>query len=298
MYPGYSPADHIYGEAAQEFGERAAELKRKGMDLKLDPTGPQYVIGQSKKPRRLSHESGQAPSTAASSPEAQVISRQDAEAEPMEGVEQSTSESQYFVIDSKPTPLADLSDMQKHKNKANDKAKRRVSFKEAQRVEANSLNSPDALKAKKVKGATAESPAAASTSVAVQDADISEEVETRLKAKEEKRKRREEKKRKRESGGSSPHCHAETSAISADGPLGTTPDEKPSKKKHKKDQNEHTGAAEPLTKALKHKEAKMQKREKNKKRKHKADVCEQTAASSAPVENEKPKKKMKDAISN
>ena len=49
MYPGYSPADHQYGEAAQEFGQEWAEAKRKGFDFQPAEDGPQYQIGQSKK---------------------------------------------------------------------------------------------------------------------------------------------------------------------------------------------------------------------------------------------------------
>ena len=49
MYPGYSPADHIYGEASQEYGQRYSEMKKQGIELKQGPDGIEYVVGQSSK---------------------------------------------------------------------------------------------------------------------------------------------------------------------------------------------------------------------------------------------------------
>ena len=294
MYPGYSPADHIYGEAAQEYGQRAAELKRNGIDLKLDPDGPQYVVGQSKKPRRLSQE----PETltgSVSSASAPSVKSQGQGGEPMEGVELSTSEPQYFVIDSKPNVVADLGEMQKQKNKANDKAKRRVSFKEEQEGETASNNSFETRKPKKAKIIASETPAAVESEPAVQEEDISAEVEARLKAKEEKRKRREEKKRKRYSGDSSEIAQSETPTIPAGVPDGTSsmPIEKPKKKMLKLDQSEQSGTTERSTKLDAEKESKKDK----KNRKQKATTNGKDSAGLAEIENEKPKKKKKDTTS-
>ncbi|ERF71522.1 hypothetical protein EPUS_00511 [Endocarpon pusillum Z07020] len=291
MYPGYSPADHIYGEAAQEYGERAAELKRKGVDLQLDPNGPQYVVGQNKKPRLLSQE----PETLAgsvSSTSAPSMRSQGQGGEPMEGVELSTGEPQYFVIDSKPSVVADLGEMQKQKNKANDKAKRRVSFKEEQEGEAASNNSFEPRKHKKAKMITSETPAAVIPEPAVQEEDISAEVEARLKAKEEKRKRKEEKKRKRYSGDSSEIAQGETPTIPAGAPDGTssTSIEKPKKKMRKLDQSEQTDTAELSIKADAEKESKKDK----KKKKQKATINGEDCAGLAETENVKPRKKKKD----
>lgn len=291
MYPGYSPADHIYGEAAQEYGERAAELKRKGIDLQLDPNGPQYVIGQSKKPRLLSQE----PDTrtgSVSSASAPSMRSQGQGGEPMEGVELSTGEPQYFVIDSKPSVVADLGEMQKQKNKANDKAKRRVSFREEQEGETASNNSFETRKPKKAKIITSETPAAVNPEPAVEEEDISAEVEARLKAKEEKRKRKEEKKRKRHSGDSLEMAQSETPTIPAGAPDGTSSMliEKPKKKRLKLDQSEQSDAAELSIKVDAEKESKKDK----KKKKQKATTNGTDSAGLAEIENEKPRKKKKD----
>ena len=52
MYPGYSPADHEYGQAAQEFGKMWSGAKEQGIDFKIEPDGPQYEIGQAKGRKR------------------------------------------------------------------------------------------------------------------------------------------------------------------------------------------------------------------------------------------------------
>ena len=56
MYPGYSPADHQYGKAAQEVGQEWAEAKRKGVEFQPAKDGPQYEIGQASKRRKKSIE--------------------------------------------------------------------------------------------------------------------------------------------------------------------------------------------------------------------------------------------------
>ncbi len=289
MYPGYSPADHIYGEAAQEYGERAAELKRKGMDLKLDPDGPQYVVGHEKRPRRLSQEPEQTQPASISSAGAQNVSREDEEGEPMEGIEQSTDAEQYFVIDSKPTPIIDPGEIQKQKNKANDKAKRRVSFKEEQDVGSASINNPDIPKTKKAKVSATEPPAVVNCGSSVQEEDLSEEVDARLKAKEEKRRRKQEKKRKRDSGDSLEIGQEHASSELAYGRVDTSLVGKPRKKLHKKDQNEISGAAEPSAEASDDKESK---KDRKKKKKVGADE-EEDAAATGGDGKEKPKKRRK-----
>lgn len=289
MYPGYSPADHIYGEAAQEFGAHAAELKRKGMDLKLDPNGPEYVVGQNKKPRNSSQEPGQMQPASVSSSNEEKVGGQAIEGDPMEGVEQSTSESQYFVIDSKPSPISDVGEIQKHKNKANDKAKRRVSFKGEQDLGEASINSSDTPRTKRAKASRMESPAAAKSNSVVPEEDLSAEVEARLKAKEEKRKRKEEKKRKRDSGESLENIQAETSATLADRPIDTLSTGKPKKKMHKKNQIVVTDEAEPQAEAIDDQDSKREK----KKKKDKADAGSPEGPVSAPAESEEPKKKRK-----
>lgn len=295
MYPGYSPADHIYGEAAEEYGKRAADLKRQGIDLKLDPNGPQYVVGQTKKPRRLSQEP-EILIGSISSASAPNANNQDQGGEPMEGIEQSASEPRYFVIDSKPSLVADVGEMQKQKNKANDKAKRRVSFKEEQEGEAGHDNSFEARKPKKAKITAIESPAAILPESAVQKEDISAEVEARLKAKEEKRKRKEEKKRKRDSGDSAKIMQSDNSTIptGAHTETSSTSIEKPKKKMLKLDQNDHSDTTELLNKTDAEKQPKTDK----KKKKQRTTLDGEGSAISAEPENEKPrKKKKKDRVS-
>jgi hypothetical protein len=287
MYPGYSPADHIYGEAAQEYGEHAAVLKRKGVELTHDPHGPQYVVGQSKKLRRLSQE----PETLSgfvSSASAHHVNGEDQGGEPMEGVEQSTDVSQYFVIDSRPTPISELGDLQKHRNKANDKAKRRVSFKDEQDDEAASNDVFDAPKMKKVKISAPESHTAVSVESEVREEDISAEVEARLKAKEEKRKSKEEKKRKRDSAESMDNAQTPASIAQTDGHVEPPASKKPKKKTHKKSQDDVVDAAAHPSNTTSERSSKKDK-EKKKKR---ASADEQATTE---VEHEKaPKNSTKD----
>lgn len=287
MYPGYSPADHIYGEAAQEYGEHAAVLKRKGIDLTPDPHGPQYVVGQSKKLRRSSQEPESLPGSA-SSASGHSINVEDQGGEPMEGVEQSTDASQYFVIDSRPTPLSELGDLQKHKNKANDKAKRRVSFKDEQDDEAASNDVSDAPKVKKVKISAPESHNVVNVESAVREDDISAEVEARLTAKEEKRKRKEEKKRKRESADSVDKAQTPASVAQTDVNVEPPAAKKPKKKTHKKSQDDIVDAAAQPSNTTSEKASK--KDEEKKKKKKRASAGEENTTE---VEHEKPAKNSK-----
>ena len=280
MYPGYSPADHIYGEAAQEYGAVAAELKRKGIETKLDPSGPQYIVGQSKKPRRLSQEPEQV-SPASKVPADASVKSPKGGGEPMEGVEQFTSESQYFIIDSKPTSVTDLGEIHKQKNKANDKVKRRVSFKEEQETLAD-IDDSGAPKLKKAKVSTTDSPIVANVRTAVEEEDISAEVDARLKAKEEKRKRKEKKKRKRESADSTGNMQPEASATMVDDVAETALTEK------SKEQHGASNAADVSAEAVKDPKSK-----KDKKKKKKADADGSVAEAFATSEPGEPKKKRK-----
>jgi hypothetical protein len=228
MYPGYSPADHIYGEAASEFGKQMAELKKQGIELPKDPNGPEYDVaaekraGQEqieeiKKRRKLAKQSGS----------------QDDEAEPMEGVEE-TDPSQLFIIDSNPTPVALFqanvtTSLTKAKNKANDKAKRR----NANEGDVTTEAFEEAPKKKKFKAETdlAESKEPLSD-------DFEAEVEAKHKEKEERRKAKKEKKRKRET---------ESSDLVVENPEASMKDskaEKPKKKKSKKTKSDAEAAAD------------------------------------------------------
>ena len=52
MYPGYSPADVLYGDPAREFGEQWTLAKEQGAEFNTEPDGPQYELGQAKGVRK------------------------------------------------------------------------------------------------------------------------------------------------------------------------------------------------------------------------------------------------------
>jgi hypothetical protein len=288
MYPGYSPADHIYGEAAAEYGAMIAEARRQGKEIKSDPNGIEYVVGQSQLSAREQLEEVKKSFAAkkakrnATSTEAE---RDQGNGEPMEGVEQTADMSQLFMVDANPTPVSALQNMpenssSKGKNKANDKAKRSVSLLEDQ---ANAVGEApeDSHQPKRVKTAKAEE-ATIKPKPLVEEDDISAEVDRRLKEKEERRRRKMEKKRKRESDSSQVE-RVET----AEEPVEETQIAKPDKKKHKKDKRaeEAKQAEQIVTKEEKHK--------KDKKKKRQSIEGEAKGEDGVVVENEKPKTKRK-----
>ena len=213
MYPGYSPADHIYGEAASEFGKHVAELKKKGIEVPKESIGSEYIAHEQK----AGHEQTDETKQKSGQDSRHHSGSQVGEAEPMEGVEE-TEPSQLFVIDSNPTPVAPFqanltTSLTKSKNKANDKAKRRTSSDGDQVVDA----SEEAPK-KKVK-MSAEPDDLPSD-------DFEAEVEAKHREKEERRKAKKDKKRKRDS---------DPSGLAADVPVEESKIENPKKKKSKKD---------------------------------------------------------------
>lgn len=263
MYPGYSPADHIYGEAAAEYGAMIAEARRQGKEIKSDPDGIEYIVGQSHRSAREQLEevkkSVAAEKAKQSGEASKEAEREQENGELMEGVEQTADASQLFMVDSNPTPvhiLQNKSDalLSKSKNKANDKAKRRVSGSDGQADTASGVPE-DSHKKKRVKIQNVEGDARESKPLVEED-DISAEVDQRLKEKEERRRRKAEKKRKRESGSS------QVVVEGANAPVEEVQVEKPEKKKHKKDKKaEATEQPEPALG-----EEKESKKEKKKKR--------------------------------
>ncbi|KAL9616629.1 MAG: hypothetical protein Q9160_008512 [Pyrenula sp. 1 TL-2023] len=124
VYPGYSPADHIYGEAAQEYGKQISDAKKKGVDFKLDSNGPEYVVGQSAKAKRdqlatvdervrqgLKDNSSNTDDGKEETMEGENVMETDPE--PMDGVEQPPP---MFFFDSNPTPVGPNGDAKGHKN--------------------------------------------------------------------------------------------------------------------------------------------------------------------------------------
>ena len=172
MYPGYSPADHIYGEAAAEYGQHASKAKQGGTEIE-HPEGMEYQIAQSKMSKQKVQERAQArkrdstsmeksaprdtlePKThgrATTSPDQEAAAKQD--------------EQPLFVVDTQPMKV-DLPEMPKKKR--------------AKRSHKGDLPIGD------------------------EGEDISAEVDAKLKEKREKKKhRKEEKKRKRDSDDAKP----------------------------------------------------------------------------------------------
>jgi hypothetical protein len=208
MYPGYSPADHIYGEAAADYGAMIAEARRQGKEIKTDPSGIEYVVGQNQLSAREQLEAVKKSFAAKKTKQNATPSeaeRDQGNGEPMEGVEQTEDVSQLFMVDANPTPVSALQKMPKNssskgKNRANDKAKRSISLHEDQ-SNAVSEAPEDSHRSKKAKIAKAEE-ATIESKPLVEEDDISAEVDRRLKEKEERRKRKMERKRKRESDSS------------------------------------------------------------------------------------------------
>ena len=252
MYPGYSPADHIYGEAAAEYGQVVAESRRLGKEIGRDPSGLEYIVGQSQlsakeqieEIRRKREEAKKLERKDETS--GRVGSQREQEAvdvDPMEGVEQLPDGSQLFVIDSNPTPLELLQSRSapapalKDKNKANNKVKRRVSFQDEQHNPNLEITSPNPHKTKKAKLDGGTSPTVITSKPLVEENDISDEVDARLKAKEEKRKSKKEKKRKRDSGSSELIDETATAAEPAiEAPTEKAHERNSNKKKQKKDE--------------------------------------------------------------
>lgn len=216
MYPGYSPADHVYGEAAAEFGQEWHKAKREGHQLQLSADGPQYEFGQAKgaKKRKLEESRGGTSQSDGASQNGRGLNgngKAQASAEDGSDSSKNPASSQQkgnplFVIDTNPTPVPELHSQ----------------------VGGTNLALP-VLPAKPSKRAkTAPEDAPASNGAPLEHEDIEQEVDQRLKAKEERRKQK-EKKRKRHSEGDSglPQSKAAGDSVEEVAP-------KPAKKKSKK----------------------------------------------------------------
>ena len=109
MYPGYSPADHIYGEAASTFGKVISKTRPEGW--KPRPDGPEYEIGQQKK-GKLEALRGPISSSASDVnvlPLGFRASTKNAELETSTATIKDDGSDKggnpFFVIDTKPTPV-------------------------------------------------------------------------------------------------------------------------------------------------------------------------------------------------
>lgn len=197
MYPGYSPADHEYGKAAEEFGRYASEARLKGEEVKHPEA--EYEIGQAKglKRRTLAaireakakkeggsgsgSGSGNDGNARLPSKKPETTNGESMTTKPEEAP--SNGDKPGFFIDTKPTPV-NLPGI------SHAPGKREAS------------PPPEPVEGKKHKKAkTKHDGEMPSATEGVEFENIDEEREARLKEKEEKRKRKEEKKRKRESAG-------------------------------------------------------------------------------------------------
>ena len=242
MYPGYSPADHEYGKAAEEFGRVAADARAKGVEIKHPEV--EYEIGQAKgikrrtlaAMRRASAAKGQASGSGSGSgsegPTTQVPNEKATSQEKAKDEKAKTftpeGDNPFFIIDTKPTPV-NLPGI------TNQPVKR----------SASPSGSPETKKQKKAKQHHEGELPTSGGAVKVEFEDISGEVDARMKEKEEKRKLKEEekrklkeeRKRKRESEGEQTEA-AKAHATNSDTPAAAVEVETPKKKKAKKSNEE------------------------------------------------------------
>ena len=234
MYPGYSPADHEYGKAAEEFGRVAAEARAKGVEIKHPEV--EYEIGQAKgiKRRTLAamrgasaakaQGSGSGSGSGSEGPTTQVPKEKTT---PLEKAKDETAnaptpegDNPFFIIDTKPTPVnlpGIITQPVKRSASPPASTETKKHKKAKKHHEGEMPKSEDAAK--------------------IEYEDISGEVDARMKEREEKRRRKEEKKRKRDSEGNQTEA-AEAHATSSDTPAAGVEVEKPKTKKAKKSKGE------------------------------------------------------------
>lgn len=190
MYPGYSPADHVYGEAAMQYGSVAAKAKAEGIELKPHAE-IEYNVGQAKGTKRkklaemqaakgLQDSSGSASGSGTDAPSATNGKKLGSEKSDAKDEVTGAAAQPSFYIDTKPTPV-------KLPFSEKNDSKRATSVPEP--VEEN--------KSKKHKKTHDGELPAAPAQRTIETEDISAEVDARMKEKEEKRLRKEEKKRKK-----------------------------------------------------------------------------------------------------
>lgn len=227
MYPGYSPADHEYGRAAQDYGLAVAAARREGIDFKPSEDGPEYKTAQARGAKRITLAAMKAAKAAAEGGSGSGTgsgldtrfargtsggSAVDGRAAEVKSEDEAGNvENPCFFIDTNPSPV-----------------NLPVMSYNATKRPTEGRSPPELVEQKKTKKAKTkhdgELPGSAAANVELED--ISQEVDARLREKEERRRRKEEKKRKRLSEGSTgPVPEAATTEAVA---------QKPKKKKTKK----------------------------------------------------------------
>lgn len=192
MYPGYSPADHVYGQAAMQYGSAAAKAKAEGIELRPH-ADLEYEICQGKGhkrkklaemqlPKGSQDMNGSASGSGADAPSA-LTNGKKPESENAEAKDEEMGDAAQpsFYIDTNPTPV-NLPFSEKNSSERPTSVSERL--KES--------------KSKKSKKAHDGELPAAPAQGKIETEDISAEVDARMKEKEEKRLRKEEKKRKKE----------------------------------------------------------------------------------------------------
>lgn len=241
MYPGYSPADHEYGKAAEEYGRFASAARAQGIDIA--PQDLEYEIGKAKgakrqqlgsvQAERAARESGSGSGTGSGSerpnnkhwkPDSTNGHAQVEDTQEKSHEEQDESEKPAFFIDVNPTPV-DLPPMK---------------AKSPKRGASSPEPVEDKKKHKKIKKKHAGDLPGTTDGKSVEYEDISQEVDARLKEKEEKRKHKTKERKHRRSSGDSAAVEAET-------PSAATKPEKPKKKKLKKTDNSDLSHAPEVT---------------------------------------------------
>jgi hypothetical protein len=277
MYPGYSPADHIYGEASQEYGSEFAKATKEGKEPKFQQDGLEYVVGHARvnkrkqleeiHERRKSQDSGQEGNASVKTQnKAEGAKTRTKTAKDKDEVmtEPSGESNPYFVIDSTPAPI--------------------------------SIPGRSSHKSKKVKTTHETSDTGATTAApipVIETEDISAEVAERMKAKKEKGEKKDkkdkekdkkdkmEKKRKRESGDSTILPEPASADQPAETAAETTRIEKPKKKKVKKvevvDETVVDASAAAYAGAEEKEKSKKDKKDKKEKKRAAADVVEEGA---------------------
>lgn len=249
MYPGYSPADHEYGKAAEEYGAFAAAARAQGVDVKHPDL--EYELGQARGIKRKTSEenrestnvkhggpgsrgAGEAPGGPEPKPMTPYALHLKNQAKGKNITDETATNggNPYFVIDVDPTPVnltglptqspkrsASPEHLEQEKSKAKKKHKGNLPQTTDHPLEFEDVSSPkrsaspeppEQEKSKKAKKKH-EGNLPQATDHRVEFEDISQEVDARLKEKEAKRKRKEEKKRKREPADSTT-APAESSA--------------------------------------------------------------------------------------
>ena len=209
MYPGYSPADHEYGKAAENFGKWTSEAMKHGGKPTL-PGNVEYEIGQTKgiKQKTLAkireakkQKEASGSSSGSGSGSDNVPSKDEPESSTTaqttngntnpstaKSGEADQGENPYFVVDTKPMKL-NINGVQPPKRKSTSSESLEKKPKRAKKKHDGALPAGEGFE------------------------DISGEVDTKLKEKEEKKKRKDEKKkRKRESSGGVPKLEPSNTA--------------------------------------------------------------------------------------